>query len=142
MKMVLAIDSFKGCLSSIEANAAAAKGAKDACKDADIRQVAVSDGGEGFLSAYHAAIGGEFVELTVMNPLMRPVRARYLLKDGLAVVEMAEASGLTLIAEGERNPMMATSYGTGQLMADAVRREARCCTLRARSSTLPGPLPL
>lgn len=122
MKIVIAIDSFKGCLSSMEANEAAAEGAKDAYADAEIRQVAVSDGGEGFLSAYHAAIGGEFVELTVMNPLMRPVRAKYLLKDGLAVIEMAEASGLTLIAKEERNPMMATTYGTGQLIADAVRK--------------------
>ena len=122
MKIVLAIDSFKGCLSSMEANEAAAEGVKDAYWDAEIRQVAVSDGGEGFLSAYHAAIGGEYVELTVMNPLMRPVRARYLLKDGLAVVEMAEASGLTLIAKEERNPMIATTYGTGQLIADAVRK--------------------
>ncbi len=122
MKIVIAIDSFKGCLSSMEANKAAAEGVKDACKDADIRQVTVSDGGEGFLSAYHAAIGGEFVELTVMNPLMRPVRARYLLKDGLAVIEMAEASGLTLIAKEERNPILATTYGTGQLIADAVKK--------------------
>ncbi|MBQ2165293.1 MAG: glycerate kinase, partial [Bacteroidaceae bacterium] len=81
MKIVIAIDSFKGCLSSMEANEAAAEGVKDVCKDADIKQVVVSDGGEGFLSAYHAAIGGEFVELMVMNPLMRPVRARYLLKN-------------------------------------------------------------
>lgn len=122
MKIVIAIDSFKGCLSSMEANEAAAEGVKDVCKEADIKQVAVSDGGEGFLSAYHAAIGGEFVELTVMNPLMRPVRARYLLKNRLAVIEMAEASGLTLIAKEERNPMMATTYGTGQLIADAVKK--------------------
>lgn len=124
MKIIIAIDSFKGCLSSMEANAAAAEGVKDACNDADIRQVAVSDGGEGFLSAYHAAIGGEFVELPVMNPLMRPVRAKYLLKDRLAVIEMAQASGLTLIANHERNPLIATTYGTGQLIADAVRQGA------------------
>lgn len=122
MKIVIAIDSFKGCLSSMEANAAAAEGVKDVCKDADIKQVIVSDGGEGFLTAYHAALGGEFVELTVMNPLMRPVRARYLLKNRLAVIEMAEASGLTLIAKEERNPMLATTYGTGQLIADAVKK--------------------
>ena len=72
MKIVIAIDSFKGCLSSMEANEAAAEGVKDVYKDADIKQVAVSDGGEGFLLAYHDALGGEFVELTVMNPLMRP----------------------------------------------------------------------
>lgn len=124
MKIVLAIDSFKGCLSSREANEAAAEGVRDVCKDADIRQVPVSDGGEGFLSAFHAAIGGEIVQLTVMNPLMRPVRASYLMHERLAVIEMAEASGLTLLHKDERNPMTATTYGTGQLIADAVTKGA------------------
>ncbi len=124
MKVILAIDSFKGCLSSSEANQAAAEGVRDICPDADIHQVTVSDGGEGYLQAFHAAIGGEMVEIPVRDPLLRPIQARYLLKDKQAVIEMAEASGLTLLAPQERNPLMATSYGTGQLIADAVRRGA------------------
>ena len=124
MKIVVAIDSFKGCLTSKEANQAAAEGIRKGCPDAEVVQVPVSDGGEGFLEAFHAAIGGTLIELTVRDPLMRPVAARYLLHDELAVIEMAQASGLTLLAKEERNPMAATSYGTGQLVADAVSRGA------------------
>lgn len=121
--MIVAIDSFKGCLSSAEANAAAAAGVISCCPDADVRQVVVSDGGEGFLEAFQAALGGEMVELTVCDPLMRPITAHYLLCEGqLAVIEMAQASGLTLLKPEERNPLKTTTYGTGQLVVDAVQR--------------------
>ena len=125
MKIVVAIDSFKGCLTSEEANQAAAEGIRNNWPDAEVVQVPVSDGGEGFLEAFHAAIGGELIELTVRDPLMRPVSAQYLLHDKLAVIEIAQASGLTLLAKEERNPMVATSYGTGQLVTDAVRKGAK-----------------
>lgn len=125
MRVVIAIDSFKGCLTSREANQAAADGVKKNWPDAEIVQVLVSDGGEGFLEAFHASIGGELTELTVCDPLMRPVTAKYLLKDETAVIEIAQASGLTLLSKEERNPMVATSYGTGQLVADAVRQGAK-----------------
>lgn len=129
VKAVIAIDSFKGCLTSVEANGAAAEGVRDVCPNAEIVQVPVSDGGEGFLEAFHAAIGGELQEITVRDPLMRPVTAKYLLHDDAAVIEMAQASGLTLLTPEERNPMVATSYGTGQLVADAIRRGARHVTV-------------
>ena len=93
--------------------------------DAEVVQVAVSDGGEGFLEAFHAAIGGEMVTIGVRDPLMRRISARYLLKGDTAVIEMAQACGLTLLSADERNPLLATSYGVGQLVADAVRRGAR-----------------
>ena len=125
MKIVIAIDSFKGCLTSNEANQAAAEGVKSILPEAEVLQVPVSDGGEGFLEAFHAAIGGELIEIAVRDPLMRPISAKYLLNDELAVIEIAQASGLTLLAKEERNPMVATSYGTGQLVADAVRRGAK-----------------
>ena len=124
MKVVAAIDSFKGCLTSKEANQAAAEGIRRVVPDAEIVQVPVSDGGEGFMEAFHSAIGGELVEVTVRDPLMRPVIAKYLLKGTMAVIEIAQACGLTLLTKEERNPMMATSYGTGQLVADAVRKGA------------------
>jgi glycerate kinase len=124
MKIVVAIDSFKGCLNSKESNRAAAEGVRNHWPDAEVVQVPVSDGGEGFMEAFHAAIGGKLIELTVRDPLMRPVSARYLLHDKLAVIEIAQASGLTLLTREERNPLVATSYGTGQLVADAVRRGA------------------
>jgi glycerate kinase len=85
-------------------------------------QVPVSDGGEGFLEAFYVVMGGEIVEVNVKDPLMRPIVASYLLHGDTAVIEIAKASGLTLLSPEERNPMLATSYGTGQLVVDAVRR--------------------
>ena len=124
MKTVIVIDSFKGCLSSKEANRAAAEGIRKAYPNAEIVQMPVSDGGEGFLEAFHSAIGGQLTEVTVRDPLMRPVSAKYLLRGKEAVIEIAQASGLTLLSKEERNPMVATSYGTGELVADAVRKGA------------------
>ena len=103
---------------------AASEGVRSVFPDAKIVQVPVSDGGEGFVEAFHSAIGGTLVEVPVRDPLMRPVTAKYLLKDKMAVIEMAQASGLMLLTKEERNPMVATSYGTGQLVADAVRKGA------------------
>ena len=124
MKVVVAMDSFKGCLSSAEANAAASEGITKALPDAEIIKVPVSDGGEGFLEAIHSVVGGNLIEVVVRDPLMRPVKANYLLKEKTAIIEIAQASGLTLLSEEECNPMVATSYGPGQLVADAVRRGA------------------
>jgi glycerate kinase len=112
-------------MTSVEANRAAAEGIRSVCPDAEIVQVPVSDGGEGFLEAFRAAIDGELQEVTVRDPLMRPITAKYLLRGDEAVIEIAQASGLTLLTPEERNPMVATSYGTGQLVADAVRRGAK-----------------
>ena len=125
MKVVIAIDSFKGCLTSKEANEAAAEGIRNAHPESEIIEVPVSDGGEGYMEAFHAAIGGRLEEVTVRDPLMRTITAKYLLHNEMAVIEMAQASGLTLLTNEERNPMVATSYGTGQLVADAVRKGAR-----------------
>ena len=125
MKIVIVIDSMKGCLSSADANRAAADGVRHVFPDADIVQIPVSDGGEGFIDAFQAAIGGTLQEVTVRDPMMRSITAKYLLRDQEAVIEIAQASGLTLLSEEERNPMVATSYGTGQLIADAVRKGAR-----------------
>ena len=125
MKIVIVIDSMKGCLSSADANQAAADGVRRVFPDADIVQIPVSDGGEGFIDAFRAAIGGTLQEVTVRDPMMRFITAKYLLRDQEAVIEIAQASGLTLLSEEERNPMVATSYGTGQLIADAVRKGAR-----------------
>ena len=125
MKVIIAIDSFKGCLTSKEANEAAAEGIRIVYPDAEIVKVPVSDGGEGFMEAFHAAIGGRLEEVTVRDPLMRHVVAKYLLQNHLAVIEIAQASGLTLLSKEERNPMVATSYGTGQLVADAIRKGAK-----------------
>jgi glycerate kinase len=125
VKVIIAIDSFKGCLTSKQANEAAAEGIRRVCPDAEVVEIPVSDGGEGYMEAFHAAIGGSLEEVVVRDPLMRPVTAKYLLHDEMAVIEIAQASGLTLLTKEERNPMVATSYGTGQLVADAVCKGAR-----------------
>ena len=121
-KIIVAIDSFKGCLTSTEANQAAAEGVLSRMLDTAVVQIPVSDGGEGFMAAFQQALGGELVEIPVRDPLMRRITARYLINGTTAVIEMAQASGLTLLSDEERNPMRTTSYGTGQLVVDAVRR--------------------
>ena len=121
-KVIVAIDSFKGCLTSAEANQAASEGILAKMPEAKIVQVPVSDGGEGFMEAFKAAMGGETVEVNVKDPLMRTIVAQYLVQGDTAVIEIAKASGLTLLSPEERNPMVATSYGTGQLIVDAVRK--------------------
>jgi len=124
-KIIVAIDSFKGCLTSAEANQAASEGILARMPEAEVVQVPVSDGGEGFLEAFRAAMGGSIVKVNVKDPLMRTIVAPYLIQGETAVIEMAKASGLMLLEPDERNPMAATSYGTGQLVADAVRRGCR-----------------
>ena len=125
MKIIIAIDSFKGCLTSAEANRAATEGVRAVCPDATIVQLPVSDGGEGWLEAYHSAVGGTMKRVSVCDPLMRRVEACYLLCGDTAVIEMARASGLTLLSADEHNPLLTSTYGTGQLVADAVRLGAR-----------------
>ena len=121
-KIIVAIDSFKGCLTSKEANAAAAAGILQRMPAEEVIQIPVSDGGEGWLEAFQAAVGGDLVDVSVRDPLMRPIVAQYLMSGHTAVIEIAKASGLTLLTPQERNPLVATSYGTGELIVDAVRR--------------------
>jgi len=125
MKIVVAIDSFKDCLTSFEANEAAAWGAKETCPEAEVVEVAVSDGGEGFLDAYEKAVGGKRICTEVFDPLWRPIRTEYVMRNNEAIIEIAQASGLMLLSQEERNPLIATSYGTGQLVADAIKRGAK-----------------
>lgn len=125
MKVIIAIDSFKGCLTSKQANEAAAQALTSAAPNAEVVTLPVSDGGEGFLQAFHDAVGGMLMEVTVDDPMRRPIKAKYLLKGQRAFIEIAEASGLNLLKPEERNPMLASSYGSGQLVADAIRNGAK-----------------
>ena len=125
MKILVAIDSFKGCLTSREVNQAAAEALLSKHPDAAVVQVPVSDGGEGWLEAFQSATGGQLVEVHTKDPLLRPIVAPYLLYNETAVIEIAKASGLMLLAPEERDPMRATSYGTGLLIVDAIRRGCR-----------------
>ena len=121
MKAVIAIDSFKGCLSSAEAAAAVAEG----LAGHDIVILPVSDGGEGLVSVLTEALGGCFVSAHVHDPLGRTIEASYGLAGRTAIIESAAASGLTLMSPDELDPLRASSRGTGELIVDAIRRGAR-----------------
>ena len=117
MKIVIASDSFKGCSSSIEAARAFESGIKKIFPDADVVKVPVADGGEGTVTALASAQNGEFRDVEVTGPLGQRVVARYgKLEGNVAVMEMAAASGLTLIPEGKLDPLAATTYGTGEML--------------------------
>lgn len=121
-KIVIASDSFKGSLSSLqvaESVAAAIAGELPGC---EIVKVGIADGGEGTVEAVVGGTGGRLVRKVVSDPLMRPVEAVYgVLPDGrTAVIEAAAASGLTLLDHSERNPLRTTTYGTGELIMDAL----------------------
>lgn len=127
MKIVIAPDSFKESLSALEAASAIEAGFREIFPDAEYVKVPVADGGEGTVDAMVAATGGRLVTLSATGPLGRPVEAFYgLTGDGLtAVVEMAAASGLELVAPSERDPLVATSRGTGDLIRAALDAGAR-----------------
>ncbi len=123
MKILVAAGAFKQSMTAAQACAAIARGFEESGLGATIEQLPIADGGNGTLAAFLAA-GGQRVTLEVMDPLMRPIDAAYgLLDEGrTAVIEMALASGMELLAPAELNPLAASTYGTGQLMADALAR--------------------
>ncbi len=127
MKIVLAPDSFKGNLTSLQVASALEKGIKRVIPNANCIKVPMADGGEGTVQSLVDATGGKFVRKQVKGPAGKPVSARYgILSDGkTAVIEMAEASGLPEV-EGtkDKNPIKTTTYGTGQLMMDAINKGA------------------
>lgn len=126
MKIVIAIDSFKGSLTSIEAGKAAADGISRVYPQAEISIYPLADGGEGTTEALVSGLGGVFRTVDVSDPLGRIISARYgILPNSTAVIEMASAAGITLLTENERNPMNTTTYGVGQLIADAVSQGCR-----------------
>jgi glycerate kinase len=122
--IVVAPNAFKETFSPHEAARLIARGLRRAL-DARLILIPVADGGDGTLDALRASIGGRPVRVTVTGPLRRRVRAGYLLAGRTAVIEMAKASGLKLVPPAERNPMIATTRGTGELIADAYGRGAR-----------------
>lgn len=127
MNITIAIDSFKGSLSSMEAGQAVAEGIRRVMPSAGIRIRPLADGGEGTTEALTAGLGGELKSLTVTGPLGRPVTASYgLIRERkMAVLEMASAAGLTLISQEERNPLEATTYGVGEMIRDAIGEGCR-----------------
>ncbi len=125
MRVVVAPQEFKGSLTAREAADCIAGGVREAMPDADIDTVPMSDGGAGLVDALRSSRGGETVTARVHDPLMRLIDASWaLLSDGTAAIEMASASGLVLLRDADRDPMRATTFGTGELIRAALDR--RC----------------
>lgn len=124
MKILLAPDKFRGSLEADEVCAAMAAGVRRAFPEAKIASIPLADGGEGFAKALTLNSGGELVSVSVEDPLGRPIQAVYGLSSDSksAFIEMATASGLALLSESERDPTLTSSYGTGQIIADALER--------------------
>jgi len=120
--VIVAPDSFKGSLSAVQAATAMELGVLDAWPDARVVKVPIADGGEGTVEALVTATAGRYQTCTVRGPLGRPVEARWgVLGDGrTAVIEMAAASGITLVPEGRRDPRVSSTFGTGQLLRAAL----------------------
>ena len=127
MKVVVAIDSFKGSLSSLAAGNAVKEAVLKADNEAEVVVKALADGGEGTVSAFLETENAEAVTLPVTGPLGAPVTATYcILKDkDLAVIEMAEAAGITLVPTEMRNPLNTTTYGVGEMIKDAIAKGCR-----------------
>lgn len=138
MRVVVAPNAFKGSLTAKQAAEAIARGVRAGGGEAVLAPVA--DGGDGTLDALVAGVGGSVMGTIARGPLGLPVRAHLgILSDGTGVVEMAQASGLTLVPEGERDPMRATSYGTGELVRAALsRRPTRIVFALGGSATVDG----
>lgn len=127
MNVLVAIDSFKGSLSSLQAGEAASRGIRRALPDARVSVLPLADGGEGTAEAIVLGAGGEMRRVRVSDPLGRPITAAYGIIHGgkTAVIEMASAAGLPLLSEDERDPLYTTTYGVGELICDAIGQGCR-----------------
>ncbi|EOS70019.1 glycerate kinase [Lachnospiraceae bacterium MD308] len=127
MKVVIAIDSFKGSLSSIEAGMAAKDGVLKAKPDTEVIVKPLADGGEGTVDALIEGLDGEQIDITVTGPMGAAVSCYYglLRKTNTAIIEMASAAGITLVPCEKKNPLLATTYGVGEIIRDAMERGCR-----------------
>lgn len=127
MKVVIAIDSFKGSLTSMEAGYAAKEGVSAAMPEAEIIVKPLADGGEGTVDAMIEGLGGKRTDVTVTGPLGKPVSAYYgyIKENRMAIMEMASAAGIILVKENEKDPMTASTYGVGEMIRDAIKRGCR-----------------
>ena len=126
-KVVVAMDSFKGCLSSSEVEKAVEEGIKLVCPDCEVIRFPIADGGEGILTVLVEATRGTYQKIIANDPLMRPIETTYGVSGDkrVAFIEMATVNGLPLLSETERNPMLTTTYGTGELILHAIEQGYR-----------------
>ncbi|HGK6946203.1 TPA: glycerate kinase [Streptococcus agalactiae] len=127
MKVVVAIDSLKGSLSSLEASNAIKESINEVISGADVEVHPLADGGEGTVEALTLGMGGTIETIPVKGPLGEKVHASYgiIPQRQLAIIEMAAAAGITLIATEERNPLHTTTYGVGEMIKDAISKGCR-----------------
>lgn len=126
MKVLIAVDSFKGSLSTTELAETISKGITDVSEDFIIEKIPIADGGEGTYKTLVQGLGGKTVEVIVHDPLFQKITAEYgILLDKTAIIEMAQSSGLPLVKEELRNPMNTTTYGVGELIKDAISKGSR-----------------
>ena len=126
MNILIAPDSFKESLTALEVCHAIKSGFTQVFPDADYTLLPMADGGEGTCEVLSYALGGDWQQVTVHDPLMRPISARYLLlPDATAVIEIAQACGLHLLTIAERNPLLTSSYGVGEMITDALNKGAK-----------------
>lgn len=126
MNAVIAIDSLKGSLSSLQAGSATAEGIRRVFPDAQIEIFPIADGGEGTVDALVTGLNGKKQSVAAVDPLGCPIQCEYgILPGGTAVIEMSCAAGITLVPPEERNPLHTTTYGVGQVIRDAVEKGCR-----------------
>ncbi len=127
MKTVIAIDSLKGSLTSIEAGNAIMEGIIRADPDAEVIVRPLADGGEGTTETLVSGLGGRLERITVTGPQGKPTVAEYgvIEESKTAIMEMATASGITLVSDSERNPLNTTTYGVGEMISDAIEKGCR-----------------
>lgn len=128
MKVVIAIDSLKGSLSSVDAGNAIKEGVLEVCPDAEVVVKPLADGGEGTIEALVQGMKGTEYKIEVHGPLGKKVTASYgIIEEGekTAIIEMAQAAGITLVSKQERNPLYTTTYGVGEIIKDAIHRGCR-----------------
>ena len=124
-KIVVASDSFKGSLSSKDVAESAARGVHEIYPQCEVIEINVADGGEGTVDAVVETLGGSLRTIKVNNPLDRPIAATYGIAGSTAIIEMASASGLPLISIEERDPSKTSTYGTGEMILDAINQGCR-----------------
>jgi glycerate kinase len=121
MKVIIAPDSFKGSNTTIAVANTIEKGIRKVFPDVEVVKIPIADGGEGTVDALVLGAGGKFMELEVVGPLGESLVAKYgILDNGTAVIEMAAASGLPLVPDDKKDPLITTTYGTGQLIKAAL----------------------
>ncbi|MGB9677959.1 MAG: glycerate kinase, partial [Candidatus Ratteibacteria bacterium] len=125
MKIVIAPNSFKGCLKSTEIVKIIEKEIKKILPSSKIIKFPLADGGDGTIEVLKSLIGGKYIETIATDPIGRKIKTRYIKKNNTAYIEMAKVSGLAILKKNEKNPMKTTTFGLGEIIIDAIKRKCK-----------------